>query len=328
MTSGKWKSKLLSSGVPLEYEVAKELVRRGFSVASDFSYQRNDAPSDEDFSVDVDAFWLVPVVKGAGGSCSLTLLIECKYRHPGVAWLFLPDPNTGSLSFTTWGHKFRVVDSFSRWFVHRSAERFERHFVPCYKGVEVDIDGGGVDDSRLRHGLYQLQYALPALLAERIRSAAIENPVDNMPFMFLPILVTTAPLVVAKRGLNMRRLQSANALRDIGTEIPYVSVYVTTGSEFEKHVAAQCAGLPKRIETETMREVEEQRRVAGASEYDLPSLVTTCLAFGIADATLDRPFNQIVVCSFAFLGELLTLVKDEALRINNSVRLYPKGHKR
>ena len=41
--SSKWKSKLLSSSAPMEYEVSKLLVNKGFSIHADYSYTRFDA---------------------------------------------------------------------------------------------------------------------------------------------------------------------------------------------------------------------------------------------------------------------------------------------
>ncbi len=47
--SNKWKSKLLSSSLPMEYEVAQILVERGFSTDVDFSYTRMDSGLEKDW---------------------------------------------------------------------------------------------------------------------------------------------------------------------------------------------------------------------------------------------------------------------------------------
>lgn len=52
----KWKSKLLSSSVPMEHEIARTLVDAGFSVQADYSYARvdtTDSAAVKDFSVDI-----------------------------------------------------------------------------------------------------------------------------------------------------------------------------------------------------------------------------------------------------------------------------------
>ena len=65
--SNKWKSKLISSSLPLEFEVAKYFVSKGFSVTADYTYARadytyarNDSGTVKDFSVDLKASAYLP----------------------------------------------------------------------------------------------------------------------------------------------------------------------------------------------------------------------------------------------------------------------------
>src|ERR1051325_785717 len=99
----KWKSRLLSSSLPLEYEAAKLLVSRGFGVDSDYSYSRDDSGVVKDFSVDVHGTAYAPFSKRKNLEIQLSLLVECKQRNPNVKWLFFPDPNKGELSPITLG---------------------------------------------------------------------------------------------------------------------------------------------------------------------------------------------------------------------------------
>lgn len=82
--SKKWKSKLLSSSFPLEYEVAKSLVAEGFSVSFDFTYCRNDNGTLKDFSVDILGVGEPPFLDPNQSDADLDLLIECKYRDENV----------------------------------------------------------------------------------------------------------------------------------------------------------------------------------------------------------------------------------------------------
>jgi hypothetical protein len=59
-SSGKWKSKLISSSLPLEFEVAKFLVSQGFSVSADYTYARDDSGIVKDFSVGLQATAYLP----------------------------------------------------------------------------------------------------------------------------------------------------------------------------------------------------------------------------------------------------------------------------
>src|SRR5689334_17446118 len=108
--SDKWKGKLLSSSLPLEFEVARLMARRGFTVSSDFPYLRDDAGVPKEFSVDLLSGWLAAKLPKGQPSCWLSLLLECKYRRHGITWLFLPNPERGPLTFTSSGHTLRVVD--------------------------------------------------------------------------------------------------------------------------------------------------------------------------------------------------------------------------
>lgn len=326
--SDKWKTKLLSSSLPLEFEVAKRMARRGFTVAADFPYLRDDSGVEKEFSVDVLSGWLAAKLPKMDASCWLSLLLECKYRRRGISWLFLPDPERGPLTFTTSGHTLRVVDEFSSMFVHRSPDHFDRVMHRAYKGTEIDLEVAGVDDSRIRHGLSQLQHALPALLAERIRGAASQLSDDNAPFLYSGVLVTNAPLILAHRRLGMKQVERAGTVSDLGVVVPYLSVRLETGPQFERHVAAQCRELPKYATEEGLKHVEAARRAAGQPEYCLPSVLAVALAAGLPHFSFDHPFNQIVVCNVAHLDQLVTLIKDETLKVNRSLRSHRRPRQR
>jgi hypothetical protein len=54
MPDRKWKSNLLSTSLPLEYEVARTLVTKGFAVEADYTYGRDaESGQSKDFSVDI-----------------------------------------------------------------------------------------------------------------------------------------------------------------------------------------------------------------------------------------------------------------------------------
>lgn len=184
--SGKWKSKLLSSSFPLEWEVAKLLALREFSVSADFPYQRKSDGTLKEFTVDVHAHTMAVYLKRLGMHCDLELLIECKFRHPGITWLFAPDPNVPDASPAMSGYALRAVDAFSSWFLHDEPREVDHSFPLAYKGVEIDANNGSVHDSEIRHGIAQLQYALPPLLWTCFLVSSGVNPVDNSPYSIPP----------------------------------------------------------------------------------------------------------------------------------------------
>ena len=164
MSSKKWKDNLLSSSLPLEFNVAKILVSKGFWVNSDFAYARNDTGIVKDFSVDIEATAYPPFTDPNKIDASLTLLVECKYRSPNIKWLFMPEPNIGDFSPFTLGCTIRKIDEFSSYIIdeNKTAE-FDNNFPISYKGTEIDFGNQSVHDNELKHGIAQLQYALPRL---------------------------------------------------------------------------------------------------------------------------------------------------------------------
>jgi hypothetical protein len=218
------------------------------------------------------------------------------------------------------GRTLRVVDEFSPWFVGRPKEQFDAFMARGYKGTEIDTEDGGVDDSRLRRGLSQLQHALPALLAERIRTAAVQHPADNAPFVLAPILVTNAPLVLAHRRLSMRHVERVDTVAELGDEVPFLSVHVATGPAFEQHVATQARELPKYLGERGLVNAEESRKTAGHPEYGLPATLIATLVNGITPFPLRHPFNQVIVCQANNLNELVTAIKAEAVKVNRSIQ--------
>jgi len=87
MSKKSWKDHLLSSGLPLEHSVIRELKQHGFLSPREFQYERkNEHGVPTLFSVDVEATNIL-----AERKIWLDLLIECKYRHDSTQWVFNPD---------------------------------------------------------------------------------------------------------------------------------------------------------------------------------------------------------------------------------------------
>ncbi len=130
-----WKDALLSSGVPLENDVRNYMARRGCLAEFEHSYLRADeARVLRQFSYDIDASLIQP-------PHFVDFLVECKYRHPSVSWVFTPDeygghtelgPNDFTHPLTLFAGKNCVAES----------SLFPRCLAPCCsKGVELTSDG-------------------------------------------------------------------------------------------------------------------------------------------------------------------------------------------
>lgn len=306
--SNKWKSKLLSSSVPMEYEVAQILVSKDFSTDVDFSYTRVDSGLEKDFSVDLRANSYI-TNKNDVIQAVIELLVECKYRHPSNKWLFFEDPNDSGFSPFTLGHTLRAVDDFSWQFFPRNATvSFDKNNCFCIKGVEVDISSGGVHDSEIRHGLLQLQYALPRLLTDRI-SFEIHHPEDeNTPFFFCPILLTTSPILAASPGVKISTVERADKLEDFSRVVPWAIVHSDLTPEFERHMITECAELSKIADESWVKELDKLREAKGEYKHRLPVEQLKMLS-GQKSGRPFEYFSQTIVCSLEHFPRLLQEIK-------------------
>ncbi|ESA38144.1 hypothetical protein N836_32445 [Leptolyngbya sp. Heron Island J] len=319
--SGKWKSKLISSSLPLEFEAAKFLVSQGFSVSADYTYARDDSGVVKDFSVDLQATAYLPFSQPDRITAQLDLLIECKQRNPNVRWLFLPDPNPPDFSPITFGRTIRAIDNFSLKFFRPSATTdFDASIKHCYKGTEIDESNGNVYDSELKHGISQLQYALPRLLAETALDNLRKHEDDNIPFLICPILLTTADLMVAKRNLDTSMIESAQCLSDISKSVPYLVLYSDYGPDFQKHCIKECIQLGK-IESKILDKFDRKRFEAGEYSSISTSFLCQCLAEGMRADLVDY-FTQFVICQTSSLKSLIRDIKKISSISARTLRAY------
>ncbi len=236
----KWKDKLISKGIPLEFEAARILIANGFLVTADYTYARDDFGQLKDFSVDIHAEIDTPFKKSKEWTGILNLLVECKQRNPNVRWLFLPDINERDLSPIKFGETLRVVDNFtySSFIPIQSTSEFDKDVSFCYKGVEIDEKTGNVWDSEIRHGISQLKYALPTLLVDKITWSGRE-----VPFLFCPILLTNSKLMILNNDVTTDDVQETSSLNAIAKTVPYLFLYSEAGPDFRRHCIKECKDL-------------------------------------------------------------------------------------
>jgi len=306
--ANKWKSKLLSSSVPLEYEVARTLVKHRFAVNADYSYARNDEGIAKDFSVDLRATSYLPT-RGDNISGQVDLLVECKHRHRGNKWLFFPDPNHGDMSPFTLGCTIRAVDSFTPLFLPANCTvSFDQEAQMCIKGVEVDTANGNVTDAEIRRGMAQLQYALPGLLTDHIGFTVNHSDDEKYPYFFCPILVTTSELLVANTDITIAAVEGASSLNDLGTSVPYLVTYLDCNPDFERHRQATCTHLKQLARHPAIRNLDALRKAAGEYDFLLPSI--QCSQLGdTGSSRYPNYFCQTVVCSLEHFSQLLVEIK-------------------
>lgn len=233
--SKKWKKHLLGSSLPLEYEIAKLLVKEKFVVKSDFTYNRKSEGTTKEFSVDIQATCYVPCNK-ASFEARLNFLIECKHRSPEKKWFFITEPNEPDFSPFVCA-AFRVFDRLSAYSMpSKNLVAIDLAMPGVYKGTEVSLADSSVSDTDIKSGINQLRYALPELIARELWENGTRHPVDSVPFILSAILVTNAEIFVAKEKLTMEAVKKASNLEQIANKEDYIVIYSSGGPDFQSHL--------------------------------------------------------------------------------------------
>lgn len=326
MAKREWKKGLLSSGFPLEFETAKILVKNRFAFSPDYCYQRIEAGQTRDFSVDLYGNLLFPTSNPDKITASLELLIECKYRTPNKIWLFLPDVNIPDLPLG-YGLTIKAIDDFSFCRVlDTPLYHFTENMPLCYKGTEIDLSNSSAHDSEIRHGVSQLQYALPRLIKENIVQQVSCHTEEVFPFFVLPILVTTAELRVLRKATILAKAEETDILDDITEKVSYLTLFNSFGEDFVAHAKRQFEELASIDNYDNVAEIEKRLRkseiyikniptsdikklLGTVCEFDLPSAVGKDLSKG-RHGILSEFCTQFLVCSFDSLSEMLNQVKQ------------------
>ena len=134
----KWKDFLLKTSLPLEYLVAEKLSELKYGIQGEYHYVRpNEQGIPTEFSIDI---WAVNHLfkRNLGLWANLNYLIECKYCHEGIKWLFAP------LTKTDTEHLFEIsvihtLDKICtrQIFNKQPIWNLIKRFPLCFKGVEL-----------------------------------------------------------------------------------------------------------------------------------------------------------------------------------------------
>jgi hypothetical protein len=320
----KWKSKLISSSLPLEFEAAKILVAKGFTISSDFSYARNDAGVVKDFSVDLHAMAYLPFSnpQNISSTAKLELLVECKQRLKDISWLFLPS-HRPFFAYNDFGYALCAEDQFSQlFFPYHATAYFEKPMCFCYKGTEIDEKNGSVYDAELKHGIAQLQYALPRLYVERVLED-IRYDYATRPFLFCSILVTTANLFVAHESLVTADVEKSSSLKDIAHQVPYLIFISDYGPDFKSHCLEEFAPLAELPNNKIIKILDGYRKKHISNKNQLPSALATSLAEGERSQLYSR-FTHFVICNMQHFPSLMTHLKRSTTTAVRNLKQLPK----
>jgi hypothetical protein len=308
----KWKNELLRCGLPLESEATRLLVSKGLRVASDFKYVQAEHSRLESLSIDLHAKAFTPLSDPGRVTGALELIVECRQVHSGVCWLFLPEAESPAGPAAAVGNAIRVVDEFSLARIETPATAaFDAELPICCKGLEIDQATGRVDDGELGRLLAQLQYALPRLMVESMLLHFRDQTNPHVPFLFCPLLLTTARLLVADRELGVEHVKESSGLGELAAEVPYLVMVCSYGPDFQSHCRQQFAALEPLERNEELLMVETKRAAVCADQQELP--VATIESLIAADPyRLQTLFTRFVVCTASRLSELVDRIQQAA----------------
>jgi len=205
-----------------------------------------------------------------------------------------------------------AVDEFSRQFfttpeLGALSSIADRNRV-CYKGTEINISTGIVDDSKLKHGISQLQYALPRLLVQNIIFCVNETKLKDHHFFYCPILVTTAELYITKNALKTQDIEKSSSLDQIAKKVPYLIVSLDYGPDFEKHCSKESENLENPSIKISLRNIEKYRNSKMGFPYRSPVKICERLVRS-EKYQLQEYFSNFIVCSMKDFPTLLDEIK-------------------
>ena len=283
-----WKSNLLSSGIPLEHEIAKQVNDIGFGVWGEFTYPRiTENNIEKNFTVDI---WAVKDIDNPTTEASLSVssIIECKYAHPGKKWIFVPNYSSHFENVVTtvdYSSSFKLTD--------RSLKKtFNGEYDICLKGVE--LQNKEASDYIIKKGINQLSYALPNLLKYNLSIQFLVNRTSIR--TIIPILLTTCDLYVLKHDITLEDFLNSDNLKEVAEKKDGLIYYQHSNPTLENYSEK----VLRKFYSEEPTFFEDYKKLyhlKTGNNYETP------------ENFLKRSFNQahrkILVCNISELQNIL-----------------------
>ena len=230
-----WKDALLSSGVPLESDVRNYMSRQGCLAEFEHSYLRADEGRVlRQFSYDIDASLIQP-------PHYVDFLVECKYRHPSVSWVFTPDDYGGHTELGPNDFMHPLTQFVGRNCVAESS-LFPRCLAPCCsKGIELISDGP--NDKAIAQAVSQLAFGMARRVGDAVEHQALDLLRGDFVFYQVPVIVTSAALHRLRDTVTVDSIRSASELAEVADQVDVLVLRHRTGIELRQHNAAVFAAL-------------------------------------------------------------------------------------
>jgi hypothetical protein len=221
-----WKDALLATGLPLEHDVKKYLESRGCVARYEYSYLKHDEQRvEKQFSYDLDAAYI-------RSPHFVDLMVECKYRHASVSWVFTPDQYGGPDEVYPNAFLHPQDHFLDRKFPFPS--EFPRHLAPCCsKGIELTSEGA--NPKAIAQALSQLAFGMAPQVMEAIETQVFRHLPGDHIFYHVPIIVTTATLFRLRDDVTLHAVRGASAVEDVATNEDCLVLKYAPGVELREY---------------------------------------------------------------------------------------------
>jgi hypothetical protein len=313
----KWKDALLKTSLPLEYVVAGLLNDLGFGIQGEYHYLRpNESGLSTEFSVDI---WAVNHLfrKNRRIWGAFNYLIECKYCHPGIKWLFSPHSSSDT-EYLFEGSAIYTLDKLCtrQIFDKRPIWNLTKRFPLCFKGVELlqsDATAQNIERGRL-----QLRYGAPRLAIHLYETQMMIFHDDELHVEFIcPVLVTTAQLFVLKKGLSLNDFRNVTALSQIATAVPaviltnpYSHLFVDYADKIIRNLYKKSPSIKERLEQ--LDGLLKQK--TGSNKDDPSAWASVWFDFDIREIA-----ERILIVNFNEIETIHKLLKQAVIRSGRSL---------
>lgn len=295
-----WKDFLLRSSLPLEHLIAQKLSKLGIYVAGEYTYLRpNENGIGTEFSTDLWAFNFLeenPEHEYFLSNCHF--IIECKYTHQSISWIFSPHPLNNDESLEV-GYINIFQDLCVKKVDNNLLLNFDDNLKYCIKGVEIhDKD---CNPYTINKGLNQLKHASIQLSKKCMVEQICQHTDEDLWINFLcPILVTTAPLYVIKENLELDNFYDAQEIGNIADKVNFLIVHQDNGVQQEKYAEDIALEFCSRYKNADMRlrEINKILKQSGYKGYHMPDTLF------LADK-LGRASERILVVNYGHFEECI-----------------------
>ena len=306
MSDVKWKSRLLSSSLPLEFEAAKILHQQGFVTTYDYLYSRNSGSEEKDFSIDLKSVKYIDIQERL---ISINALVECKFRETSKKWVFLPEISNAEMSVFTLGCTLNTFSEFSTIQINNQPlYDFESSFEFGLKGTEINLTTGETFDKDIIHGISQLKYGLPYLIRNCIMSNCYHYN-DAAPFFVFPILLTNAELYIFDETFSIDAVKNTDSLMSICKKVPYIIHYSEPGPDFIKHHKSIFESFSEIIKDNKGIDLFEKFHLQ-KKELIYPSAIETIKSLEESSPGFDsdKYYSQYFICTVDSFSDLIEAI--------------------